>query len=127
MFRTILCLSVALLASMPAHAQTMTASWYGGFFEGRRTSAGCVFHAGGLTAASRILPLGSVIAVSRGQRTVTLVVNDRGPYVRGRDLDLSRGAAARLGMLGVGVARVEVRVIGLSRPCAVRTARAQMD
>jgi rare lipoprotein A len=86
------------------------ASWYGPGFEGRRTSSGERFHQNGYTAASRTLPLGShvrVTNVSTG-RSVVVRINDRGPYVKGRGLDLSHAAARKIGIdrRGVGVVRV---------------------
>jgi rare lipoprotein A len=106
-------LATALLAAVPARADIVTASWYGGRrHEGRLTASGCVFHAGQMTAASRTLPLGTVLRLERGGRAVVVVVSDRGPFIGHRHLDLSRGAAARLGMLNAGVAPVQMRVVG---------------
>lgn len=110
-------LFAALLASSPACADTVVASWYGPYFHGRRTAAGCVYDQHAMTAASRTLPFGTLIEVSRGDRVVEVVINDRGPYVRGRGLDLSRAAAEALGMRQVGVARVQVEVVGVMPPC----------
>jgi rare lipoprotein A len=106
--------TLSLLAVMPVLCadSTLTASWYGSREEGRTTASGCAFHAAALTAAHRILPLGTVLEVRRGGRAVEVTVNDRGPYVRGRQLDLSRGAAERLGMINVGVTQVRARVVG---------------
>ena len=92
--------------SGPSHI--VRASWYGPGFDGRRTANGEIFNQRSLTAASRTLPLGSRVRVtdlSTG-RSVVVKVNDRGPYVRGRSLDLSEAAARRIGV--AGVARVEV-------------------
>jgi rare lipoprotein A len=91
---------------------TLTASWYGAHEEGRATASGCAFHAAALTAAHRSLPMGTVLLVSRGERAVVVTVNDRGPYIRGRQLDLSLGAAERLDMVDAGVAKVRAQVIG---------------
>ena len=86
------------------------ASWYGPGFNGRRTSSGEVFNQNRLTAASRDLPLGSRVRVTNlaNGRSVVVLVNDRGPYVRGRGIDLSKRAAADLGIERAGVARVEI-------------------
>jgi rare lipoprotein A (peptidoglycan hydrolase) len=84
------------------------ASWYGGMFNGRPTASGAIYDQEGWTAASRTLPLGTMIVVSRNGVRVLLLVNDRGPYVDGRVLDLS-AAAARV--LGVGVSTVDVEVV----------------
>jgi rare lipoprotein A len=88
------------------------ASWYGGYFDGRRTASGAVYDQDGLSAASRTLPLGTVLRVCRAGTCVQVVVNDRGPYVGDRILDLSRGAARQLGMLSAGVAYVTATPVG---------------
>lgn len=82
------------------------ASWYGYGFNGQATASGATYDEDGLSAASRTLPLGSRLQVCRGSACVVVVIDDRGPYVGGRILDLSRGAASRLGMLDAGVAYV---------------------
>ena len=85
-------------------SRVVTASWYGPGFEGRRTASGEIFHQNELTAASRTLPLGSHVTVTNpaNGHSVVVKVNDRGPYVRGRSIDISRTAAARLGMTRQG-------------------------
>jgi rare lipoprotein A len=87
----------------PDRAFAGKASWYGPGFAGKRTASGQIFNPGGLTAASRTLPLGSKMLVANPQtgRCCTVTINDRGPYVRGRDIDLSKGAAAKIGVTGV--------------------------
>lgn len=95
-----------LVPGQSAHAETMIASYYGSE-SGNRTANGERFNPHGLTAAHRTLPFGTVLRVCyRG--CVVVRVNDRGPFIRGRSLDLSKGAARRIGMLGRGVARVSV-------------------
>lgn len=86
------------------------ASWYGPGFQGRRTSSGEIFNRNDLTAASRTLPLGSRVRVTNLEtgRSVVVRINDRGPYVRGRGLDLSQRAAERIGLARRGVARVQI-------------------
>jgi rare lipoprotein A (peptidoglycan hydrolase) len=93
---------------------TGMASYYGGRFHGRRTASGARFDAGGLTAAHRSLPFGTRVRVTHmgNGRSVVVRINDRGPFVGGRIIDLSSGAAGLLGMHGQGVARVEVTVVG---------------
>ena len=92
-----------------------TASWYGGGdgFSGRPTASGEIFDPGQLTAAHRTLPLGTWIEVENldNHRKVVVKVNDRGPFVRGRMLDLSKAAANRIGMLGTGMADVRIRSV----------------
>ncbi|HEY8414361.1 MAG TPA: septal ring lytic transglycosylase RlpA family protein [Thermaerobacter sp.] len=92
-------------------AQVWVASWYGEE-SGDVTASGEQFDPSGLTAAHRSLPFGSRLQVCNGDRCVVVRINDRGPYVRGRDLDLSRGAAERIGMREAGVAPVRVRIVG---------------
>ena len=91
------------------------ASWYGGKFHGRKTSDGSRFDQDGLTAAHRSLPFGTKLLVmnrATGQSCV-VQVNDRGPFVGDRVIDLSRGAARQLDMLGSGVATVDCLVLGM--------------
>lgn len=89
------------------------ASWYGGRFHGRRTSNGEVFDQDGYTAAHRTLPFGTKLLVMnrRTGDSCVVQVNDRGPFVDDRIIDLSRGAAQKLNMLSSGVAMVDVMVL----------------
>jgi rare lipoprotein A len=103
--------------SAPAPApvyQTGIASWYGQPFNGRPTASGEIFDMEKMTAAHLTLPLGTVVVVHDlvNNRTVQVRINDRGPYVQGRIIDLSHGAAAALAM--PGIATVSLTVI--SRP-----------
>lgn len=89
------------------------ASWYGPGFHGKRTASGEVYDMHALTAAHKTLPFGVVVEVENldnGRRT-RVRINDRGPFVRGRIIDMSRAGAERLGMIGPGTARVVVRVV----------------
>jgi rare lipoprotein A len=108
-----LCLIAPLLiplASQEAKAYSAcgTSSWYGAEFEGQRTASGERFNAHGLTAAHRSLPFGSRVRVTNqaNGRSVTLRVNDDGPHVSGRIIDLSQGAFSRIASLDSGVTRV---------------------
>jgi rare lipoprotein A len=94
--------------------QTGVTSWYGPGFRGKPTASGAKFRPGRRTAAHRTLPFGTVLQVTRVDtgRSVRVVVNDRGPFVDGRILDLSRRAARRIDMLDDGVTVVEVRLVG---------------
>lgn len=93
--------------------QTGVASWYGVPFHGRQTASGETYDMEAMTAAHRALPFGTVVQVENRDngRTVEVRINDRGPFVRGRILDLSRAAARRLDMLGPGTARVRLTVL----------------
>lgn len=96
-----------LLLCPHARAETMVASYYGAE-SGHRTASGQHFNPEGMTAAHRSLPFGTVLRVCY-QGCAVVTVTDRGPARwTGRSLDLSRGAAATIGMIRVGVARVEV-------------------
>ena len=90
------------------------ASWYGPGFHGRKTSSGEVFNMHGFTAAHRTLPFGTLLKVRNREngRWVQVKVNDRGPFIKGRILDLSYGAAKALDMIGTGTAFVEIHAIG---------------
>ena len=94
----------------PAFRQVGVASWYGPGFHGRRTASGERFDQNDLTAAHRNLPLGSEVRVTNLEngRSVTVEINDRGPYVKNRVLDLSKAAARRLGIIENGVAKVRI-------------------
>jgi peptidoglycan lytic transglycosylase len=86
------------------------ASWYGPRFAGRKTSTGERYNPNALTAASKTLPIGSVVRVTNPDngRSVNVRINDRGPFTPGRSLDLSRRAARKLGIIRKGVARVNL-------------------
>jgi rare lipoprotein A len=90
------------------------ASYYGGQFHGRLTASGTRFDMNSMTAAHRSLPFGTRVRVTHlgNGRSVEVRINDRGPFVGGRIIDLSRGAAGVIGMHGQGVARVRVTVLG---------------
>lgn len=88
------------------------ASWYGPGFNGRPTASGAIYDQEAWTVASRDLPLGTFLVVTRGDRRVLLLVNDRGPYVDGRVLDLSSAAARALGVGGVASVSAEVVAAG---------------
>ena len=94
-----------------ARAFTGSASWYGPGFHGRRTANGERFDQNGLTAAHKTLPFGTKVRVTKGDRSVVVRINDRGPFVRGREIDLSRGAAQAVGMLSAGIANVRLEVL----------------
>jgi rare lipoprotein A (peptidoglycan hydrolase) len=90
------------------------ASWYGPGFDGRRTASGAIFDQEGPTVAHKTLPLGTILLITRGDRKVLVLVNDRGPYVAGRIIDLSHGMAAALGTVSAGVAPVTAEILSVA-------------
>src|SRR3989442_1936191 len=118
----LLALAVALLIAWARHARAETiggepvvghASWYGGEFARRPTASGQLYDPFKLTGAHRTLPLGSKVRVTNllNGRSVMVTINDRGPYMRRREIDLSYGAARVLGMVRRGVARVRIELV----------------
>ena len=95
-----------------AWAEPMVSSWYGPGFEGAVTASGDIYNYGDYTAASPYLPMGTELLVSYGGNSVVVEVADRGPYVYGRELDLSQAAAEAIGLTYVGTDVVDVQVIG---------------
>ncbi len=97
------------------------ASWYGQSFHGKQAANGELFNMEALTAAHRTLPLGSVVRVVNlaNGKHLHVRITDRGPYINSRILDLSRGAAARLGMMDGGLSHVRVQLVGERRPDAL--------
>ena len=89
------------------------ASWYGGKFHGRATASGEIFDMEKVSAAHKRLPFGTVVRVENldNGKQLKVRINDRGPFVRGRIIDLSRAAARELGMLEAGVAKVRITVV----------------
>lgn len=96
-----------------SYSETGIASWYGEEFDGRPTANGEVYDMGALTAAHRTLPLPSLVQVTNLEngRSLVLRVNDRGPFARGRIIDVSRRAAELLGFYGKGTAKVRVDIL----------------
>jgi rare lipoprotein A len=90
------------------------ASWYGGKFHGRTTASGERYDMNKLTAAHKKLPFGSRVLVTNldNGRQVEVRITDRGPFIHGRIIDLSREAARRIDMIQAGTARVRIEVIG---------------
>jgi rare lipoprotein A len=101
-------------ADQPGYVETGVASWYGSDFHGRRTANGEIFSANAISGAHPTLPLPSYVRVtnlSNGQ-SMLVRLNDRGPYVDGRIIDLSYKAAATLGLIGHGTGQVQVQYVG---------------
>jgi rare lipoprotein A len=113
-------LLTALLTLSPvfAAAEEGLASWYGGKFHGRMTSSGEVFDSNTLTAAHRTLPFGTIVKVTNldNGKSVQVKINDRGPFVEGRIIDLSRAAAVALGMIDSGIAHVSLQIMEFISP-----------
>lgn len=96
MLRTTITVISALLMATPAFAENKAvASWY--HYQNRLTSSGEKFNSDDMTAAHRTYPFGTILRVTYNGLSVDVRINDRGPFVRGRQLDLSRGAARALG------------------------------
>jgi len=109
-----------------AGVTTGVASWYGGEFHGRPTSSREIYDMNDMTAAHRTLPFGTYVMVTNleNDRSAVVRINDRGPFAKGRIIDLSYAAARVLGLIGPGTARVRLDVLkgfqapGHGRPAA---------
>ncbi len=102
--------STASAQSVPSPSESGIASWYGAPYHGQRSASGEIYDQEKLTAAHRTLPFGTRVRVRRLDRDESVVVriNDRGPFVKSRIIDLSHAAAVRLGMTGVAPVTLEV-------------------
>ncbi|MFO7729465.1 MAG: septal ring lytic transglycosylase RlpA family protein [Spirochaetia bacterium] len=111
-------LSILLLPTLPVWGETGYASWYGGKFQGRQTASGEVFDTNQLTAAHKTLPFGTVVEVTNldNGKSIEVRINDRGPFVEGRIIDLSRAAATKIGLMSSGIAPVKVKIIHSADP-----------
>lgn len=101
--------------SYTLYQEDVISSWYGGrYYNGRRTASGEIYNDQLLTAAHRKLPFGTKIRVTNREngKSVDVVVNDRGPYIKGRSLDLSKAAFAAIGDTNRGLLHVDIYVIG---------------
>lgn len=117
-------IAAGFLATLAFHPVTSTAgeagfkqkgvaSYYADRFHGRKTASGVRYDKGALTAAHKTLPMGTKVRVTnlKSGESVDVEINDRGPHVKGRVVDLSKAAARELGMTKAGVAKVQVEVI----------------
>jgi rare lipoprotein A len=97
------------------------ASWYGKKFHGRKTSSGEIYNMYAMTAAHKTLPMGTYVRVRHlnNQREIKVRINDRGPFVRGRIIDLSYTAAKKIGIVGTGTAPVEIVALGKVAPSKI--------
>jgi rare lipoprotein A len=93
----------------------MKASWYGRQFHGRKTANGEIYNQMAFTAAHKNLRFGTLLRVTNpdNNQSVIVRINDRGPYIRGRELDLSKASASALGLVEKGVAKVRVEQLAL--------------
>lgn len=93
----------------------MKVSWYGPRFHGRKTANGEIFDQEAFTAAHKTLRFGTLLRVTNPKNNISIIVriNDRGPFIRGRHLDLSKAAARELGLIDIGIAKVDVDLVSL--------------
>lgn len=127
---TLLTLLIALFFTSNVMAKTKVnhrthgeASYYAEFHHGKKTANGERFNMHAMTAAHRTLPLGSKIKVTNlsNGKEVVLRVNDRGPYAKNRVLDVSKGAAKKLGMIKTGTAKIRIQVLEVGNNKYLRT------
>ncbi len=117
------------VADSSGFSQEGIASWYGRKFHGRKTANGETYNMYAMTAAHKTLPLGTRVRVKNlaNGRETEVRVNDRGPFVRGRIIDLSKKAAGKLGVLGPGTAPVKIWAVGSPPKAAVPSPKAPGD
>lgn len=111
---TVVIVSVAVFFSFfGPYYETGIASWYGPGFHGNLTANGEVYDMNGISAAHKTLPLGTVVRVIDREtgRSIVVRINDRGPFIEGRIIDLSKGAAEELGMVERGIIQVGLRIV----------------
>ena len=108
-------------------SQTGIASWYGPGFHGKATASGAIYDQNDLTAAHQTLPLGTRVMVTNLETgsSAEVTINDRGPFAKGRIIDLSYGAGKALGMIGPGTIPVRVEVLGA--PSNIQSIRTSLD
>lgn len=99
---------IMLLIATPTMANEVWASWYK---HGTRTANGERYNPYGLTVAHKTLPFGTILRLTRGDKSVIVRVNDRGPFIKGRTIDLSYGAAQELGCIKSGICKVKMIVL----------------
>jgi rare lipoprotein A len=110
---------IAAGSPAPASGETGLASWYGHPYHGRASASGEIYDMEQMTAAHRTLPFGAMVRVHDldNQKSVDVRINDRGPFVDGRIIDLSHAAARVIEMIGPGIAQVQLEILSL--PSAV--------
>ncbi len=99
--------------SVRRYSKEGIASWYGPGFHGKKTANGEIYNQNAMTAAHKTLPLGSIVEVRNlnNGKKITVRINDRGPFIEGRIIDLSKKGAEKLGMLESGIAKVRVTLV----------------
>ena len=104
-------LTLLLLNSCGYTTKKGIASYYADFYEGRKTANGEIFKHNKITAAHKTLPFGTNVEVTnlKNNKSVVVRINDRGPFVKGRIIDLTKAAAKEIGMVGDGVVKVKIR------------------
>jgi rare lipoprotein A len=126
-FRNVVSVWILLLqlsTAVAAFDQEGLASWYGGKFQGRHTASGEIFDTNQFTAAHKTLAFNTVVKVTNleNDKSTVVRINDRGPFIPGRIIDLSRAAAAAIGLAGKGVAKVRIEVLSPDSPEAAGVA-----
>jgi rare lipoprotein A (peptidoglycan hydrolase) len=116
-------------ADMLRKGEVGVASFYGKEFKGRKTASGHYFDPEGMTAAHRNLPLGTQVRITNlnNGRSYEALINDRGPFVPGRIIDVSRGLAEKLGFIRSGIAKVKIEVMGWEPLKSLRAAVVAME
>lgn len=111
-------ISIIYPISTPSQSVVGIASWYGQQFHGNRTANGEIYDMNGLTAAHRVLPMGTRVRVTNllNSKSVLLRINDRGPAIHGRLIDVSLAAAKSIGMVGLGLAPVRLEIVSKPIP-----------
>ena len=109
----VLCLALSALLLSPniADARSMVVSWYGNHWAGRTTANGERFNPHKFTAASKTLPMGTRLLLMHGRNHVIVRINDRGPYIHGRSLDITERAARVLKIHDRGVSKVNYKIL----------------
>jgi len=104
-------LVILLLSSCGYTTRKGLASYYADSYEGKTTANGEIYRQGKITAAHKTLPFGTKVEVTNlsNNKSVVVRINDRGPYIRGRIIDLTKAAAKEIDMVGAGVAKVKIR------------------
>jgi len=111
------------IASASGFVQTGIASWYGSKFHGRKTSNGEIYNMYAMTAAHKTLPVNTWVKVHnlRNNRKIVVRINDRGPFIRGRIIDLSYTGAKRIGIVSSGTAKVRITALGQATSYSKKT------